>query len=199
MRGAKVSDTNVFADQYNSGTIKPRPTLTLHLPSDSPTTKRRSDPSQAPQTPSTPQSLPQPSTPLSPTSMQVADLIPVCTSPSNSFSSLLQLDLSTTPAEASALIEHNNQLSSEANNNNLSQQPDAKSEESKPTSEQGTKKKEVEEDLKKEMQEIQALKLALETGGMGLKEREEMQTRFAGLLQHLKVLLATYKSMKDDE
>lgn len=54
---------------------------------------------------------------------------------------------------------------------------------------------ELEVELKKEMQEIQALKLALESGGMGIKERAETHHRFGGLLQHLKAMLATYKEL----
>ena len=49
------------------------------------------------------------------------------------------------------------------------------------------------------MQEIQALKLALESGGMDLKERGETHQRFVGLLRHLKAMLATYKELRGDK
>lgn len=50
--------------------------------------------------------------------------------------------------------------------------------------------------MKREMQEIQALKVALESGGMALKERSETHARFVDLLQHLKRLLADYKQLQ---
>jgi hypothetical protein len=56
----------------------------------------------------------------------------------------------------------------------------------------------LEVELKKEMQEIQALKLALESGGMAPKERSETHQRFVGLLQHLKAMLTAYKDLRRD-
>lgn len=52
--------------------------------------------------------------------------------------------------------------------------------------------------MKREMQEIQALKVALESGAMAMKERIETHSRFVSLLQHLKVLLTNYKCLQHE-
>lgn len=249
---------------YNSGSAKPRRASVAPSPIDIHATRKRSS--------SLSVSYP---TPLSPTSRRVADLIPISSSPSQSFSGLLQLHISPSPSphpissspshSLSNLLQpnlgiHAPELSvrlqklkisgekfGEKSGEKLGEKPISENTEAKSgltksgdsktglsrsgdaLSKSGGSEKnngqtesndvssgpptkglpdreaatpmalyELEVELKKEMQEIQALKLGLESGGMGLKERGETHHRFVGLLQHLKTTLATYKEMRRD-